>query len=120
LCSVGTNYGQDIINELHNKIIVDNIEPVHSAKVLRKQGLREAMIRSVQRNIKRARTAQEIILKAAVVGSDHDAPMKLAILQNEIVQGDFSSSNEVAMEVKTERQIHQSSRKGILADSRPV
>jgi hypothetical protein len=33
---VGTNYGQDIINELQNKITVDIIEPVHSAEVLRK------------------------------------------------------------------------------------
>jgi hypothetical protein len=36
---VGTNYGQDISNELQNKI-VDIIEPVHSAEVLRKHGLR--------------------------------------------------------------------------------
>jgi hypothetical protein len=56
------------------------------------------MIRSGQQNIQRARQAQEIILEAAVVATDHDAPMKLAILQNDIAQGDFSSSNEVAME----------------------
>jgi hypothetical protein len=43
---VGTNYGQNISNELHNKISVDIIEPVHSAEVLRKHGLRKAMIRS--------------------------------------------------------------------------
>jgi hypothetical protein len=75
---------QDISNELHNKITVDIIEPVNSAEVLRKHGLREAMIRSGQRNIQRAKIAQKIILKAAVVTSDHDAPMKLAILKNEI------------------------------------
>jgi hypothetical protein len=86
---VGTNYRQDISNELHNKISVDIIEPVHSAKVLRKHGLREAMIWSVQRNIQRARQAQEKILEAAVLAKDPDAPMKLAILQNEIAQGDF-------------------------------
>jgi hypothetical protein len=34
-----------------------------------------------------------------MLAMDPDAPMKLAILQNEIVQGDFSSSNEVAMEL---------------------
>jgi hypothetical protein len=98
---VGINYGQDIINELQNNITVDIIEPVHSVEVLRKQGLREAMIRSGQRNIQRARQAQEIILKVTVVANDPDAPMKLAILQNEISQGDFSSSNKVAMELKT-------------------
>jgi hypothetical protein len=67
-----------------------------------KHGLREAMIRSGQRNIQWARTTQEIIIKDAVVESDTDAPMKLAILQNEIAQGDFSSSNEVAMELSNE------------------
>jgi hypothetical protein len=96
---VGTNYGQDIINELQNKISVDIIESVHSAEVLSKHGLREAMIRSWQRNIQRARQAQEKIIEAAVLAKDPDAPMKLAILQNEIAQGDFSSSNEVAMEL---------------------
>jgi hypothetical protein len=59
---VGTNYGQDISNELHNKIYVDIIEPVHSAEVLRKHGLRESMIRSGQRNIQWARQAQEKII----------------------------------------------------------
>jgi hypothetical protein len=94
---VGTNYGQDISNELKNKISVDIIEPVHSAEVLRKHGLMEAMILSGQRNIQRARLAQEKILEAAVLTNDPDAPMKLATLQNEIAQGDFSSRNEVAM-----------------------
>jgi hypothetical protein len=83
---VGTNYGQDIRNELQNKITVDIIELVHSDYVLRKHGLREAMIRSGQRNIQWARIVQDIILQAAVVANDPDAPMKLEILQNEIAQ----------------------------------
>jgi hypothetical protein len=57
------------------------------------------MIRSGQRNIQWARQAQENILKAAVIENDPDAPMKLAILQNEISQGNFFFSNEVAMEL---------------------
>jgi hypothetical protein len=77
---VGTNYGQDISNELQNKITVDIIEPVHYAEVPSKHGLREAMIRSGQRNIQRARISQEIILRSAVVAGDPDAPMRLAIL----------------------------------------
>jgi hypothetical protein len=83
---VDTNYGQDISNELQNKI---------------KHGLREAMIRSGQQNIQRAREAQYIILEAEVLAKDPDAPMKLAILHNEISQGDFSSSNEVEMELNS-------------------
>jgi hypothetical protein len=45
---IGTNYGQDISNELQKKITVDIIEPVNSAEVLRKNGLRECVIRSGQ------------------------------------------------------------------------
>jgi hypothetical protein len=77
---VGTNYGQDISNELQNKITVDIIELVHSAEVLRKHVFMEAMIRSGQLNIQRARQAQEIILEATILANDPDAPMKLAIL----------------------------------------
>jgi hypothetical protein len=38
---VGTNYGQEISNELQNKITVILIEPVHTDVVLLKHGLRE-------------------------------------------------------------------------------
>jgi hypothetical protein len=63
---VGNNYGQDISNELRNKISVDIIEP----EVLRKHGLREAMIQSGQRNIQRSRQAQEKILEATVLAKE--------------------------------------------------
>jgi hypothetical protein len=96
---VGTNYRQDISNELQKNISVDIIEPVHYAEVMIKHGLREAMIRSGQPNIQWTRQAQEKIIEAAVLAKDPDAPMKLAILQNEIYQGNFLSSNEVAMEL---------------------
>jgi hypothetical protein len=44
------------------------------------------MISNVQMNIQRARKAQETILEEAVQGGlDMEAPMKLALLQNEIV-----------------------------------
>jgi hypothetical protein len=84
---VGTTYGQYISNEKENKITVDIIEMVHSTEVMRKHGLREYMIRSGQRNIQRARQAQQIIIEAAVLTNDPDAPVKLVILQNEIDQG---------------------------------
>jgi hypothetical protein len=86
---VGTNYGQGISNGLQNKITVDIIEPVHSDEVLRKHGLSEAMIWSGKRNIQLARQAQGIILEAAVLANDPDAPMKLEILQNEVTLGYF-------------------------------
>jgi hypothetical protein len=58
---VGTNYGQDISNELQNKITIILVEPVHTDDVLLKHSLRETMIRNGQINIQRARKAQETI-----------------------------------------------------------
>jgi hypothetical protein len=82
---VGTNYGQDINNELQNKVWVVLTKHVHTNDVLSRHGEREVMIRIGQLNIQRARLAQETILKASVqAGTDMDAPMNLAILQNEI------------------------------------
>jgi hypothetical protein len=93
---VGTNYGQDISNKLQNKITVILVEPVHTDDVLLKHSLRETMIRNGQMNIQRARKSQETILEAAVQGGlDMEAPMKLALLKNEIAQGEFSSNVEV-------------------------
>jgi hypothetical protein len=54
------------------------------------------MIRNGQLNIQQDRQAQETILKASVqVEMDMDAPMRLAILENEIAQGEFAASIEV-------------------------
>jgi hypothetical protein len=97
---VGTNYGQDISNELQNNITVILVEPVHTDDVILKHSLRENMIRNGQINIQRARKAQETILYTAVLaGLDMEAPMKLALLQNEISQGGFSSNIEVPIVV---------------------
>jgi hypothetical protein len=54
------------------------------------------MIRNGQLNIQQARQAQKTILKAAVQAvTDMDAPMRLAILQNEIAKGKFAASIEI-------------------------
>jgi hypothetical protein len=93
---VRTNYGQDISNELQNKITVILVEPVHTDDALLKHGLRETMIRKGQMNIQRDRKSQETILDAAVLaGIVMEAPMKLALLQSEIAQGGFSANIEV-------------------------
>jgi hypothetical protein len=51
---VGTNYGQDINNELQNKVWVILTEHVHTNNVLARHSVREVMIRSVQLNIQQA------------------------------------------------------------------
>jgi hypothetical protein len=93
---VGTNYGQDINNELQNKVWVILTEPVYTNDVLARHSVREFMIRNFQLNIQHARQAQETIIKAAVqAGTDKDDPMKLAIIQNKIAQGEFAAIIEV-------------------------
>jgi hypothetical protein len=88
---VGTNYGQDISNELKKKITVILVEPVHTDDVLLKHSLRYG-----QMNIQRALKAQDTILEAAVqAGLDMEAPMKLALPQNEIAKGEFSANVEL-------------------------
>jgi hypothetical protein len=47
------------------------------------------MIRNGQANLQRARNAQKVILQAAATqGNDPEAPLKLAILENTIAEGD--------------------------------
>ena len=84
---VGTNHGQDISNELQNKQTVTVVEPTHTVAVLARHAAREAMVRAGQRNIQTARRVQETILEQAIAAGDAEAPMKLAILQNEIAHG---------------------------------
>ena len=54
------------------------------------------MIRTGQSNIQTTRKTQNIILEAAVTqGIDDAAPMKLAILENAIVQGEYEENVDV-------------------------
>jgi hypothetical protein len=103
---VGTNYGQDINNELQNNITVVIIKHVHTNDVLARHSVREVMIRTGQTNIQRAHQAQDTILKASVLARiDMDAPMKLAILQKEIAQGKFATNIEVPVELTDSEKI---------------
>ena len=93
---VGTNYGQDISNELQNKIPVILSEPVHTPEVLARHAIREQMVRTGEQNLQRARLSKRAILEAAAaLGADPDAPMQLAILDNEIAEGNYKQNNEV-------------------------
>ena len=87
------NYGQDISNKLQNIIPVKLVEPVHAPEVIARHSIRERMIRTGQANIQTARATQKTILEAAVTaGIDVAAHMKLAILENEIAQGDYEAN----------------------------
>ena len=93
---VGTNYAQDISNELQNKTTVVLAEPVHSPEVLVRHATRETMIRTGQANLQQARRAQQLVLQAAVDGgADPEAAMKLAILNNAIAEGEYELTVDV-------------------------
>jgi hypothetical protein len=92
---------------LQNTITVILVEPVHTDDVLLKHSLRETMIRKGQMNIQRARKAQETILETAVQGGlDMEALMKLALLQNDIAQGEFSANVEVPIVLNDSQKTH--------------
>ena len=93
---VGTIYGQDISNELQNKTTVTLTPPVHPQEVLQRHAIREQVIRNGQARIQQARRAQETILRAAVTaGEDPEAPMKLAIIRNEIENGELELNEDI-------------------------
>jgi hypothetical protein len=97
---VGTNYGQDINNELQNKITVILVKPVQTDDFLMRHSVREVTILTGQLNIQRSHQAQETILRASVLaGIDLDAPTKLAILQNELSKGKFAANIEIPVEL---------------------
>ena len=59
---VGTNYGQDISNELQNKITVNLVEPVHATEVIERHAIQERMIITGQSNIQTGRATQRTIM----------------------------------------------------------
>jgi hypothetical protein len=108
---VGTSYGQDISNELQNKVTVLLAEPVHSPAVMARHATRTLMIRTGQANLQAAREAQQIILEAAVTaGTDADAPMKLAILNNAIAEGEFEQAMEVPIDMSDSEKTQYSNK----------
>jgi hypothetical protein len=94
---VGTNYRQDISNELQNKVTVILAKPVHSPAVMARHA-RKQLICTWQANLQQARLAQQSILEAAVTAAvDPEAPMKFVVLNNAIAEGDFKQNVEVSI-----------------------
>ena len=71
----GMNYGQDISNEIQNKLTVNLVEPVHAPGVIARHIIRERMTRTGQANIHTARETQKIILEAAVTAGIYDTAL---------------------------------------------
>jgi hypothetical protein len=96
----GTNYGKDIRIELQNKVTVILVEPVHTPAVMARHTIREQMIRHGQANLQQVCLAQQFIIEIAVnAGVNPEAPMRLAILNNVIAEGDFKQNVEFSIEM---------------------
>jgi hypothetical protein len=107
---VGTNYGQDISNELQNRITVTLPEPVHTPAVIARHAIREQMIREGQDNLQLARLEEQLLLEEEVLAGDRSARMKLAILNNAIAEGDFQLTVDVPIEMTDSEKTQHSNK----------
>jgi hypothetical protein len=58
------------------------------------------MVQTREDNLQWARLSKQVILEAAAaLGADPDAPMKLAILDNEIAEGNYKQNNEIPIKM---------------------
>ena len=107
---VGTSYGSDISNELRNKSEVILQQPTHDTTVIARHLARETMVRAGQLNLQAAREAQRAALQADINAgtNDPDAPLKLAMMQNDIAQGDFEAMEPVPMVLTDTEKTSQS------------
>ena len=99
---VGTTFGSNISNKLQNKTTVVLQEPEHSQAVMTRHAARETMVRAGQLNLQAARQTQRVTLQRQIetdADIDTDAPLKLAILENKIAQGDFDALEAVPMKL---------------------
>jgi hypothetical protein len=58
------------------------------------------MVQTGEENLQRAPLSKQVILEAsAALGADPNAPMQLAILDNEIAEGNYKQNNEVPIKI---------------------
>jgi hypothetical protein len=104
---VGTIYGHDISNELQNKKIVLIDEPKHTQAVLDKHADKEVRRQTQQLRLEQARLLQKTTLKAAVTaGTDPEAPMLLAFLDNEIDEATYQATLALPVKLDDMEQTH--------------
>ena len=104
---VGTIYGHDISNELLNKKTVIITKPEHTEDVLMKHAERVTRHETQELRLATARQVQRRALVAADKSGDADAPMSLAILDNEIEEAAYQVTLALPIELdETEKTEH--------------
>ena len=96
---VGTSYGHDISNELQNELAVVLPEPEYKLAILMRHGAIETMVRNGQANVRAACDLQRAFLQTMIDAGNTPAytPFKLAVVENEIAQGDFDAMSPVSI-----------------------
>ncbi len=102
----GTIYGHDISNELLNKKLVVIPEPEYTPEVLVKHQERVLRNESQQQRLQTARVTQQNALSLAVAAGDADAPMKLAILENEIEEAVYRETMDLPIKLNKLEKTH--------------
>jgi hypothetical protein len=105
---VGTTiYGRDISNELQNKKTIMIDEPKYMQSVLDKHADKEVRRQTQQFRLEQARLLQKTNLEAAVTaGTDPEAPMLLALLDNEIDEATYQATLVLPIKVDDMEQTH--------------
>ncbi len=103
---VGTIYGHNISNELLNKKTVHIPKPEYTLDVLAKYKDRLLRNQTQQEQLQIARLAQQNALTIAVSAGDTNAPMKLAILKNEIEEATYLEMVELPIKMSEIEKTH--------------
>ena len=89
----GAMHGHDISDELQNKKTVVIPKPEHAEDVLHKHEQRLLRHDTQEERLVKARLTQKTALQAAVKAEeDPDAPMLLAVLENEIEEAEYQAT----------------------------
>jgi hypothetical protein len=97
---VGTIYGHDISNELQNKKTVIIEEPQYTQAILNKHADREARRQTHNLRLGLARQVQKTALEQEVItGTNPQAPMKLALLDNEIEEAAYQMTVDLPIKL---------------------
>jgi hypothetical protein len=103
---VGTIYGHGISNELMNKKTVTISEPEYTQEILDKHAIRAQRVLNQQQRLQAARRAQENAFQLAVLAGDLDAPMRLAILENEIEEALYQDTEDLPIKMDELEKTH--------------
>ena len=72
---VGTKYGQDIRNEMHNKTVVNITEHVHAPQVLVSHATQNVLVYTFQNNIQTDHREQSTIIRESATAYPTDAEL---------------------------------------------